>query len=109
MNAGGVLFGVKDYVPALEEYIEPYNADAELLPQSGQAIDGPAKKAWFEVTEPENKETVEVEFDMIHVCRRRRARFHPRLARWPMPPAGSMSIRPRCATRPTRTSGRSAT
>jgi sulfide:quinone oxidoreductase len=26
-NAGGVLFGVKDYVPALEEYIEKYNAN----------------------------------------------------------------------------------
>jgi hypothetical protein len=23
MNAGGVLFGVKDYVPALQGYIEP--------------------------------------------------------------------------------------
>jgi sulfide:quinone oxidoreductase len=26
MNAGGVLFGVKDYVPALMKYIEKYDA-----------------------------------------------------------------------------------
>jgi sulfide:quinone oxidoreductase len=28
-NAGGVLFGVPDYVPALESYVEGYSANAE--------------------------------------------------------------------------------
>ena len=33
MNAGGVLFGVKDYVPALESYVERYGATLNFLPQ----------------------------------------------------------------------------
>jgi sulfide:quinone oxidoreductase len=51
-NAGGVLFGVKDYVPALDGYMRS-TTPAELLPQSGQAIDGPAKKAWFRGDRPD--------------------------------------------------------
>jgi sulfide:quinone oxidoreductase len=66
-NAGGVLFGVKDYVPALMEYIKKYgvalNFNSRLV-----KIDGPAKKAWFEVTKDDKKETIERGFDMIHVC-----------------------------------------
>jgi sulfide:quinone oxidoreductase len=49
-NAGGVLFGVKDYVPALEKLHRQVQCPAELHAQS-QAIDGPAKKAWFAVTD----------------------------------------------------------
>jgi hypothetical protein len=30
-NAGGVLFGVKDYVPALMEYIEKYDAHLNFM------------------------------------------------------------------------------
>lgn len=67
-NAGGVLFGVKDYVPALEKYIDLYNADLNFF-NNLVAIDGPAKKAWFDVARPDTPvERVEVEFDMIHVC-----------------------------------------
>ncbi|KZL18272.1 Beta-lactamase hydrolase-like protein [Pseudovibrio axinellae] len=67
-NAGGVLFGVKDYVPALEEYINLYNADLNFF-NNLVAIDGPAKKAWFDVAKPNTPvERVEVDFDMIHVC-----------------------------------------
>ncbi len=66
-NAGGVLFGVKDYVPALEKYIERYGAKLHLC-SNLTAIDGPAKKAWFEVAKPDTPaETVEADFDMIHV------------------------------------------
>jgi hypothetical protein len=103
-----VLFGVKDYVPALERYIEKYNAKLNFF-HNLVKIDGPAKKAWFEVAEPDtNKDRREI---LRHdPCRAAAgsARLHPRLARWPMPQAGSMSIRPRCGTRPTKTSGRSA-
>ena len=66
-NAGGVLFGVKDYVPALEAYIDRYGADLHFF-NNLAAIDGPAKKAWFDVARPDTPvERVEVEFDMIHV------------------------------------------
>lgn len=68
MNAGGVLFGVKDYVPALEKYVEKYNADLNFF-YNLKAVDGAAKKAWFTVAKPDTTpETVEVEFDMMHVC-----------------------------------------
>lgn len=68
MNAGGVLFGVKDYVPALETYVQKYNADLNFF-HNLIAVDGAAKKAWFEVKEPDSEpRTVETEFDMIHVC-----------------------------------------
>ena len=67
-NAGGVLFGVKDYVPALMEYIERYDTTLNFF-NNLVAIDGPAKKAWFKVSKPDAEpETVEAAFDMIHVC-----------------------------------------
>jgi sulfide:quinone oxidoreductase len=53
-NAGGVLFGVKDYVPALEEYIDKYNAELSFM-HNLVRIDGPAKKAWFSVTDAERQ------------------------------------------------------
>ncbi len=67
MNAGGVLFGVKDYVPALMEYIDRYSANLNFF-HNLVSIDGPARKAIFEVTE-QGKEPMQVavEFDMIHV------------------------------------------
>ena len=68
MNAGGVLFGVKDYVPALEEYIRKYDATLTFF-HNLVAVDGPARKATFEVKKPDAEPTrVEVEFDMMHVC-----------------------------------------
>ncbi|WP_170327670.1 bifunctional protein tyrosine phosphatase family protein/NAD(P)/FAD-dependent oxidoreductase [Ruegeria arenilitoris] len=68
MNAGGVLFGVKDYVPALERYVEKYGATLNFF-HNLVSINGPAKKAVFEVIKPDSDpDTVEVEFDMIHVC-----------------------------------------
>ncbi|MCG3268156.1 bifunctional protein tyrosine phosphatase family protein/NAD(P)/FAD-dependent oxidoreductase [Yoonia sp. I 8.24] len=67
-NAGGVLFGVKDYVPALMEYVEKYDANLNFF-HNLVAVDGPAKKAWFDVAKPDTPvERVEMDFDMMHVC-----------------------------------------
>ena len=67
MNAGGVLFGVKDYVPALESYVERYGATLNFH-HNLIAVDGPAKKATFKVSPPEAEaREVTVDFDMMHV------------------------------------------
>jgi sulfide:quinone oxidoreductase len=67
-NAGEVLFGVKEYVPALMSYIERYNAQLKFGHKLVR-IDGEAKKAWFDTsTEDGTIVQVEREFDMIHVC-----------------------------------------
>ncbi|WP_300578663.1 FAD/NAD(P)-binding oxidoreductase [Phenylobacterium sp.] len=67
-NAGAVLFGVKDYVPALMEYVRKYRTDLRFESRL-VAIDGRGRTATFsekgadgeaaEVTRP---------FDFIHVC-----------------------------------------
>ncbi|MBL4811649.1 MAG: TIGR01244 family phosphatase [Rhodobacteraceae bacterium] len=68
MNAGGVLFGIKDYVPALEEYIKKYDAKLNFF-HNLIAVDGPGKTATFEVSKPDSaKEQVTVDFEMMHVC-----------------------------------------
>lgn len=67
-NAGGVLFGVKDYVPALQSYIDRYGAQLDFF-HTLVAIDGPARQATFEVKKPDAEpERVTMNFDMIHVC-----------------------------------------
>ena len=67
-NAGPVLFGVKDYVPALMEYVEKYRAELKFS-HNLVAVDGPAKTAWFDRSDGEGTVTrVERRFDMIHVC-----------------------------------------
>lgn len=68
MTAGGVLFGVKDYVPALETYVEKYDATLNFF-HNLIAVDGPAKTATFKVAKPDTDPTeVTVEFEMMHVC-----------------------------------------
>ena len=67
-NAGGVLFGVKDYVPALQSYMDKYGARLDFF-HNLVAVDGPAKQATFEVKKPDcEPERLTMEFDMIHVC-----------------------------------------
>ncbi|GAW35804.1 beta-lactamase hydrolase-like protein [Roseovarius sp. A-2] len=67
-NAGGVLFGVKDYVPALQSYMDKYSARLNFF-HNLVAVDGPARQATFEVTKPDcTPECVTLDFDMIHVC-----------------------------------------
>ena len=67
-NAGGVLFGVKEYVPALEIYMDRYQATLNFF-SNLVAVDGPAGKAWFDVALPhKHVHRVEATFDMLHVC-----------------------------------------
>ncbi|KPP92602.1 FAD/NAD(P)-binding oxidoreductase [Erythrobacter sp. HL-111] len=61
-NAGGVLFGVADYVPALMEYVEKYGIDLRLG-NNLVAVDGEAREAVFETESGE----ITREFDMLHV------------------------------------------
>ncbi|HET6391045.1 TIGR01244 family sulfur transferase [Hyphomicrobium sp.] len=66
-NAGGVLFGVADYVPALMDYVKRYDA-ALKFHHNLVAIDGPGKTAFFKKTGSDGSvATVEARFDMIHV------------------------------------------
>ena len=51
-NAGGVLFGVADYVPALMEYVGKYDIDLQLG-SNLVAVDGPAQVAVFQTAEGE--------------------------------------------------------
>ncbi|NBE08327.1 bifunctional protein tyrosine phosphatase family protein/NAD(P)/FAD-dependent oxidoreductase [Paragemmobacter ruber] len=66
-SAGAVLFGVKEYVPALMDYIEKYGTNLHFQHRLTR-VDGPARKAWFAKTNADGTtETVETGFDMIHV------------------------------------------
>lgn len=60
-NAGGGLFGVKEYVPALMEYAEKYAIDLKLN-QTLTAVDGPGQKAVFKTEAGEET----VDFSMLH-------------------------------------------
>ncbi|QZD96026.1 NAD(P)/FAD-dependent oxidoreductase [Qipengyuania gelatinilytica] len=62
-NAGGVLFGVADYVPALMEYVGRYGISLDLNERL-TAVDGSAKTANFETADGSKT----VDFDMLHVC-----------------------------------------
>lgn len=67
-NAGGALFGVKEYVPALMNYVESYGIDL-CFKENLISVDGDAKTAVFDVTGADGTvETVTREFDMLHVC-----------------------------------------
>ncbi|MEZ5912071.1 MAG: TIGR01244 family sulfur transferase [Paracoccaceae bacterium] len=66
-NAGGVLFGVADYVPALMEYVKAYDITLSFN-ENLVKVDGPGKVATFKVTEGEQTRLVEKPFDMLHVC-----------------------------------------
>ncbi|NBS94864.1 MAG: TIGR01244 family phosphatase [Betaproteobacteria bacterium] len=66
-NAGPVLFGVADYVPALMEYVKAYgialNFGRNLI-----GVDGASKKASFIQTQADGaKKVITQDFDMIHV------------------------------------------
>ncbi|OZA94431.1 MAG: pyridine nucleotide-disulfide oxidoreductase [Erythrobacter sp. 34-65-8] len=61
-NAGAVLFGVADYVPALMEYVERYGIQLKLG-SNLVAVDGPSRTATFATAEGE----VQRPFDMLHV------------------------------------------
>ncbi|WP_321909891.1 TIGR01244 family sulfur transferase [Paraburkholderia sp. J11-2] len=66
-NAGAVLFGVADYVPALMEYVERYGIDLNFGYNLIE-IDGPRKRATFRrALQDGTVEAVTHDFDMIHV------------------------------------------
>jgi len=66
-NAGGALFGIKDYVPALQKYIERYHASLHFG-HTLVKVDGPGKVATFATTDKDGKAaTVDVAFDLLHV------------------------------------------
>lgn len=65
--AGAALFGVATFVPPLMNYVEKYGArlafNSNLI-----KVDGPARKAWFEVKDTEGNLSIEEKsFDMLHV------------------------------------------
>ncbi len=67
-NAGAVLFGVKEYVPALMEYVQKYSANLNFH-HNLIAVDGASKTAVFEVRDSDaDTRRVEMEFDIMHVC-----------------------------------------
>lgn len=67
-SAGAALFGVKEYVPALQEYVDTYNISLQLQ-HTLIKVDGPKKLATFNVVDAggDSKEVVK-SFDMLHVC-----------------------------------------
>ncbi|XBQ16693.1 MAG: TIGR01244 family sulfur transferase [Oceanicaulis sp.] len=66
-NAGPVLFGVPDYVPALMEYVERYGIDLNFGSKL-VAVDGEKKIATFERAGDNGPVHVERDFEMLHVC-----------------------------------------
>ncbi|MDE8346601.1 MAG: FAD/NAD(P)-binding oxidoreductase, partial [Acidocella sp.] len=65
-NAGGVLFGVPAYVPALMAYIETYGVDLRFG-STLVAVDGPNRVATFEGKDEAGKpKRYERAFDMLH-------------------------------------------
>jgi sulfide:quinone oxidoreductase len=66
-NAGAVLFGVSEYVPALMEYVKAYGAHLQFG-HTLTAVDGPTRQARFVKTNADGtKESVSMPFDMLHV------------------------------------------
>lgn len=63
---GPAMFGVPFYSRALDEVVAHYG----IQPHFGHrlvAVDGPARRAVFEVTEGESRRSVERSFDLLHV------------------------------------------
>ena len=66
-NAGAVLFGVADYVPALMEYVQAYGIGLNFG-ETLVSVDGPAKKATFMKAKADGtKEKITHDFDLLHV------------------------------------------
>lgn len=65
-SAGKVLFGVEDYVPELNRYIDRYGIDV-CYEEQLLSVNGPKKVATFLKTTPDGSREAEVSFDMLHV------------------------------------------
>jgi len=67
-NAGGVLFGVADFVPPLMKTINEYGINLNLNSQLVK-VDGPNQIAYFnQIKDGEVIGQIERQFDMLHVC-----------------------------------------
>lgn len=67
-NAGGVLFGVSDYVPALMKYVDKYGINL-CFNETLVGVDGSSRTAHFDVKDADGNITRQSrEFDMMHVC-----------------------------------------
>ncbi|NNA93284.1 NAD(P)/FAD-dependent oxidoreductase [Pseudomonas gessardii] len=65
--AGAALFGVATFVPPLMNYVEKYGAQLAFNSNLVK-VDGPARKAWFEVKDAEGTVRIEEKsFDLLHV------------------------------------------
>ncbi|MDR0190438.1 FAD/NAD(P)-binding oxidoreductase [Pseudomonas yamanorum] len=65
--AGAALFGVATFVPPLMKYVEKYAAQLAFNSNLVK-VDGPARKAWFEIKDAEGNVRVEEKtFDLLHV------------------------------------------
>ena len=65
--AGAALFGVATFVPPLMNYVEKYGVQLAFNSNLIK-VDGPARKAWFEVKDAEGNVSIEEKsFDMLHV------------------------------------------
>ncbi|CAM3117272.1 MULTISPECIES: FAD/NAD(P)-binding oxidoreductase [Pseudomonas] len=65
--AGAALFGVATFVPPLMNYVEKYGAQLAFNSNLIK-VDGPARKAWFEVKDAEGTVRIEEKsFDLLHV------------------------------------------
>jgi len=72
-NAGGVLFGVSEFVPPLMEYVKRYGANLNFT-STLIAVEGPAKTATFRDTAEDGSTIERTEcFDMLHVVPPQRA------------------------------------
>jgi sulfide:quinone oxidoreductase len=67
-NAGESLFGVRDYLPALLEYIDRYGI--KLQPHCNLIeVDALKRKAFFETRlDDGSKARIEKDYDMLHIC-----------------------------------------
>lgn len=73
LNAGAVLFGVADYVPALMEYVKRYSIELSFG-HTLTAVDGPRRVATFTRTGPDGeRKTVSKSFDFLHAVPPQRA------------------------------------
>ena len=101
-NAGGVLFGVKEYVPALMKYVEKYNAHLNFS-SILCALTALRKRPGSKTVEGREPEIIEMEFDMIHVSPPQSAPDFVKVSRWRTPVAGLMLIRQLHGTRHLKT------
>jgi len=107
-NAGGVLFGVKEYVPPSCATLSATDRPEVRIPSRRGERPRPGSHVRDEGPDGGLQEVTR-RFDMLHVCPPRPRPIFVRRARSPAMPAGSTSTIGRCSTRGLRMSSRSAT